>query len=239
MKKQNTQYDTRKKKNEYITATKRVDVWQNPITKALLSGFSIPFLGEMVKSGIEKQLQEYQREKLEQLLQTILEDNEITSEQLQDVAVIIEFRKLLEVVLRLHHNDKIEYLANLFKNNVKKNEFDYNIYDEFLIKLQNISYRELDLLFLLYEIEQESNLNITSEQEVELSAWGNKVKVWEQFLQRVRQEKHLHPEYVTALMSGLMGSGFVQSYGIPVLSATVKTVYGTTEYFAQLLRDIL
>ena len=108
------------KKYSLETAETINDVWNNPVTKTLVNAckFLAP-LSDVIENGIGKLIAEHQKKKLEELLEAILSDGMITTQQVEDVTVIMEFAKMVDVVNRLASNDKIKYLGYLFKNTIK------------------------------------------------------------------------------------------------------------------------
>lgn len=219
------------------------DILNNPVIQTLLCGIkSIPIISDLVINTISVAVEAHQRKKLQKLMTLIIEDNTITEEMVNDVDVIMEFAKMVDVVNRLRTSQKIEYLANLFKNMVKDSDRDYDEYEEYLQKLNDLSWRELELLFLLEEAVQ-SNLietvnTVNSNGEVfEESEGYNAEKVWDSFLKLSKESTELEEGMITSIISGTMRSGFVQHISI-LYPGTAVTVYVTTTYFRRLLERI-
>lgn len=61
-------------------------------------------------------IKEFQSKKQKRFLDIILTNEQlITSEKVTNITFIMEFAKTLDVVNRLHSNDKLDYIAKLFK----------------------------------------------------------------------------------------------------------------------------
>lgn len=219
-----------------VNAEKLNDIWNNPVTQILVSGVSsIPVMGDIVVNTIGNAIEVHQRIKIQELLELILLDGTITENMINNVDVIMEFARLVDVVNKLRTNQKIEYLANLFKNTIKENEKEFDEYEEFLQKMNDLSYRELELLFLLEDSLQKNTIQTTNSDEV-----GNGFKpemVWKCFLENVKDKIGLDDGVATSLVSGTMRSGFVQHISISY-PGTSQTVFITTPYFRRFLEKI-
>ncbi len=225
------------KKYSLETAETINDVWNNPVTKTLVNAckFLAP-LSDVIENGIGKLIAEHQKKKLEELLEAILSDGMITTQQVEDVTVIMEFAKMVDVVNRLASNDKIKYLGNLFKNTIKSNEINFVEYEEFLAKINDLSYRELDIIKILYEVQKNNSLGIIGKC-TENEVGFNPADTWNLFVKEAKQIMGLTEGEITAIVSGIMRSGFVQY--IPINYAIgIKGVYVTTPYFEKFLKTI-
>lgn len=146
-------------KQELINIEELTAIKNNPVVKATILSVlnSIPIIGKLIDSSMDTLLTHFQKEKRNELLNCILSDRKITSDQVNDVEFIINLAKTLEVVNKLATNDKVKYFANLLKNSyfiddkTTCDEFDENI-----DILSRLSYREIKYLLFLYEYQNKN-----------------------------------------------------------------------------------
>lgn len=161
-------------------------------------------------------------------------DNTITLGDVQNVTFITEFAKVLDVVNRLSTNHKIKYIAKLFKNSYTEFESLEGIseFEEYLHKLSNISYREIDLLFLLDRVENKVNNSRERSAEKIYAAWN-------EFKKEAKKRFNLQEETVLAIMSGLAVTGFCREARFMFPSkGMIETPVYTTTYFDRFLKLI-
>lgn len=124
---------------------------ENPTPSSLIAGIAatVPFFGGLFSEGIHLSVNNFQAKKRTQFLDIILADSKsITSEMVNDIEFIINFAKTLEAVNRLTTNDKIVYFATLIKKGYFTSEPIINDeFEEYLNLLNELSYRELYILF--------------------------------------------------------------------------------------------
>lgn len=118
---------------------------------ALLS--LIPGAGPFIDGEINKKINEFQDEKRNKLIDTILcNNNNITSEMVNDIEFIFNFSKTCEVVSKLATNDKVEYFGNLIKNSYLVGaKVENDVFEEYLNILNDMSVREINYLVFLKE----------------------------------------------------------------------------------------
>lgn len=216
-------------KAEYNTCTEIEDIWSNPIVKMLIG--TIPKISSLIDSSIGKMIEFRQKEKLETLFEIILSDNKITMEQVNDVDSIMEFAKTIDVVNRLILNDKVNILAKLLKSEIASEDKNPDEFEELLHKLDVLSVREIELLHLLYEIEQE-NTEETSDDE----RYINYNYSWNSFVEEAKEKFNLNDTEVTSYMLGIMRTGFCMSETRTGLSQSGMIMYTTPLYEKLLLR---
>lgn len=126
------------------------DIKSNPVVDSVLMPFikSIPVIGDMIDSSMDKIIENFQHKKEEELIEVILGDqNSITSEMVNDVEFIVNFAKTKEAVHRLATNDKVRYFGNLIRNGyLSGNHIDNSEFEEYLDILNTMSYREIQCL---------------------------------------------------------------------------------------------
>lgn len=145
-------------KEELINAEK---IFHNPVAHEIMAIYRtlVPF-GDVVDTTINEIISSFIRKKHELLLNKILSDHElICTVDVNDVEFIMNFKKTLDAVNRLSNNDKIDYLANLLKNGYMKNNRIHNDeFEEYLRLLTELSYREINYIFFLYDFENKNDI---------------------------------------------------------------------------------
>lgn len=144
-------------KKELINAEKK---YNNITTKNLMAVFRtiVPF-GDVIDTNINEIVSNFIKQKQEIFLNEILKnDIELCTVDVNDVEFIMNFKKTLDAVNRLSNNDKIKYFANLLKNGyMKKEKISNDEYEEMLRLLNDLSYREINYIFFLYNFENKND----------------------------------------------------------------------------------
>lgn len=146
-----------KSKKELINAEKK---FNNLTTKNIMAVFRtiVPF-GDVIDTNINEIVNNFIKQKQEIFLDEILKnDIELCTVDVNDVEFIMNFKKTLDAVNRLSNNDKIKYFANLLRNGyMKKEKISNDEYEEFLRVLNDLSYREINYIFFLYDFENKND----------------------------------------------------------------------------------
>lgn len=218
-------------KNELYNVEEMKDISENLIIKTALSLMKwFPGVGTFLTSTISSELQMFQNSKREKIEKILFEDDSITLDDVKDIRFIMEYINLMEVVDRLSENTKVEYLGKLFKNTVLSSEKDkYDIFKERMNKLNELSNREIEVMYYLYE----SQYNITAEP---FGTHGNetpddkKLRIWETFLQFAKNHGYSN-EDAEAIIAGASRTGFCKIKYLNVKSKTKIIYLLTNEYF--------
>lgn len=223
-------------KQSVINAEHIKDIWRNPVVIALLSGIKrIPILSDIINNTIAVEIERHQKKKIEDLLNEILRDSSITQDMVEDVDVIMEFAKAVDVVNRLRTNQKVKYIAKLFVNTIKEDDRNYDEFEEFLQKIGDLSFRELDLLIRLYMITEEEKIKIYNK--------GNEGKgfspkrVWDKFLSDVSETMNLDKGMITSIFFSIVRSGFAMYIPLEEIGG-IQGVFSVTPYFDKFLQKI-
>ncbi len=222
---------TELKKASYNTMTEIKDIWNNPVVKDLLRIMPFRFLD--IDNMIEREIEMLQKKKLEEFFEILLEDNAITLDDIKDVDCIMETAKTIEVINRLIRNDKVKYLANLLKDSIKNKKRDIDEFEELLNKLDALSMREIDLLYLLYQEEEKKTGFDNNGQKV-----FNLEDSWEAFVNEAKLKYGLNDSEVISVMSGIMRTGFcIGEWRVYLNARAVMIIYTSPEY-RKLLKKI-
>lgn len=114
---------------------------------------AVPIIGDMISTGVDKALNDFQDRKQIELIDCILKDCEIiTSKQVNDIEFIMNFAKTVEAVRRLATNDKVIYFGNLLRNGYLREEhIDNNDFEELSNIINDLSFREINYLIFFKE----------------------------------------------------------------------------------------
>lgn len=220
-----------KAKQELLKYNNADKIWDSPLAQILMIGVkSLTSPLDGISSSVEAMLKKNQKKKLETVLKIIVEDKGITTDMVEDVTVIMEFAKMIDAVNRLAANDKLVYFGKLFQSAVKEEEFPVDEYDEFLQKLSDLSSREIRILVDLRAEQKDRGIAIQNEHgEPDIGIKPR--EIWDSFVEKESKVLGITEGMLTAIVSGITRSGFVQAIEIPVLSASTQTYYITTPYF--------
>lgn len=181
------------------------DIKSNPVVDSLLmlAIKTIPIIGDMIDSSMNKIIEEFQNKKEQELIEVILKDNHsITSEMVNDVEFIVSYAKTREVVLRLATNDKVKYFGNLIRNGYLSGEhIDNNEFEEYLTILNTMSYREIQCLIAYKQFCDEKDKELKIENR------------WHQFVKDYKMPYDLDTESMYSLFQRIKSTGFIyESY---------------------------
>ena len=129
----------------------------NPIVEAFVSCVKpfFPGIGELVDSSVNEIVENFQKAKRREFCEYIFDTEEvITKEKISDIEFLMEFGRTLDAINRLAQNEKVIYIAALFKNTfIIKNSYDTDQYEEWLKCIDDLSYRQIEILKCLYDEE--------------------------------------------------------------------------------------
>lgn len=197
-------------------------IWENPIIQGVVG--SIPYVATAIDSVVKNRLEYYQRKKIEELFNIILEDNSITMSDIQNVDSIMKIAKTIDIVNRLMSNEKVKYMANLLKNSIKEQD-NSDLFEEQLRKLDTLSVREIELLYLLYLEEQKTKLTDNEGNEK-----INPDIAWKNFVTVSKEKYSLNDTDINSIMLGIMRTGFCVCEWKFGFSTSGLIMYTTPEY---------
>lgn len=219
-------------KAEYNSTVEIEEIYSNPAVSFLMESIKlIPAVGNLVNNSIKAVIEMHQKKKLNQLLTLIFNDNSITIEDVKDVKVIMEFAKMIDIVNRLTRNEKIKDFASLFKSFMSKADKDYDEFEEFLQKLNDLSYREKEMLIKLYK-EQKKLLSTDNSGKVVF----DKEISWDNFLKA--EEGSYSATDIVSIMAGSMRSGFCICEWSMQWNGESKISFYTTPSFEKFMNEI-
>ena len=223
---------------EYELAEDMLDIYKNPTVSgmrelAFALSKSIPVLGTVFDETVLGILENHQKAKQQQLLEAIIHNADLLSSQrVHAIPFLMEFARTQQAVLRLANEKKVQFICNLFVNYfVKEEHEDVDEYDEFLLHLEQLSYRELDLLVHLYEYQREEAKRQNME-ELTTSA-----EVFEKLRIYAEKEYGLSRGELIGLMTSVTKSGFCKEETGAFLNNTGGK-FMVTGYFEKFLRYV-
>lgn len=227
------------------------NIFNNPVTKTLLSALGIvPVVGSIVESGIDSGLNAYlKKEEEDRLLlicEKIVSDHNITSDMVKDVKEIISFAKMLDVSRKLITNDKLDYLVRLYKNLVIQDEKKYNEYEEYLRRLDELSFREIEILHILDEQDLViEDLKVYAQDKAGIfdeKAHHIKVKTieekWVKFQNVIQQEFGIDSLDLQGYMLSISRSGFCIQFNGFQMPIRSNSIYAVTKYYRKFANSI-
>lgn len=208
-------------------------LWNKPVLKMIRSLFNIfPMpLNKLVDSSIEEMFRNFQSSKDEELCELIFSDESVTLDDVKDATFITDFARSLSAVRRLSTNKKVVYIANLFRNYHSSgvNE-EIDEFEEFLSRLEDLSYRELKILAYLCDCENKVP-------HIEPDKAVDQLATWDYFEKTASKEFDLIINDVKSIVAGTVRSGFCNSFGI-TRPGHIKSVYYVTDYYKKFLNKI-
>lgn len=232
MEEQNYELGKAKKQLRNIENTK--DKFESPVGEILFSLIDeFPILG-VIKTMAESSLNSFQQKKRKELCNIIFSDNRITEEMVKDVSFIMEFYKLIEVADRLSTNTKIKYLGKLFKNTVLlESENKYDSFNEYLYRFKEMSEREIEILYMLYEemksIKLEELITVEIQQEMERN--------WKEFRTKATNYFSIDQTVLLSILTGIQRTGFC-SLEVIHFAGGDMSVFVVTKYFIDFMKFI-
>lgn len=216
-----------------LIVSDRIGTINDPIDIILsLVSFANPAVEgiKTLKDVVVNKFDSFQNEKRNKFYDIVLEDKAmITSDKVQDITFIMEFLRTIDVVNRISQNDKVDYIAKLFKKSFvirDINEFNVNQYEEYLHRLDYLSLKEIQILMSYYKYSKISIENHHHE--------------WYSFKTMIANEMLTTEDDIASIFSGLCMTGFCRVYKtmFPGKSGREDPIF-ITDYFKRLVDMII
>ncbi len=210
------EFEKQKQENQKIEST--IEIIHKPSISSFINLLSnVPFFGDLLISTTDDKLASFQKSKRESFYKYICDSPElITTDKVNDVTLLMEFARTLDVINKLSSNDKVMYIAKLFKACfLEYDNIDVYEYEEYLIRINDLSYRELELLILLRK------------------HGGNN----DEFDQEVERIYHMDREMTISILNGIARSGFCKER-VGAFLDYAGGDFTTTSYFERFLSMI-
>lgn len=213
------------------------DIWNHPVVQCLISAvgeiWPISPLVDLVNNGVSKMLEKQKKRKQEQILQELLESKALTEENIKNVDFVIEFAKLLSAVNRTRGNTKIQCMVEIFKGTVCYDKKDYDLYEEYLQRIYNMSEREMNILFIMYECEKKEELTNYSGDSREQKI----ARIWHEEKLSAREKLGIDEATLRSIIIGIQRTGFCSVEYIHYAAGDVQ-MYLLTQYFKDFMQYI-
>ena len=194
------------------------DFFSNPMIKSGMEMLGeIPGIGSLAKNLLEQEVAGFQKRKREEFLSYITESGElIAKSDVADVPFLMELARTLEVLNRLATNEKVLYIANLFKHTfLLAGDRDIDLYEENLKRLEELSIREITILAKLHQYKYNN----------------------EAFYEDIRKDCGIEKDEVKNILSAVTRTGFCKEK-VGTYLGYEGDVYYTTSLFESFLKCI-
>lgn len=231
-------------------ARKKDNILNHPVVKILLNTLNIiPAVGSTLETGVDSSLnflfKKKQEERLLSICEIIISDDKITTEMVKDVKEIMSFAKMLDVARKLITNDKLDYLARLYKNLISQDEKDYDEYEEFLRRLDELSFREIEMLHILDEldlvIEDLNTKKQGGDGSFEEGRHNQIVRIeskWLKFQDIIEKKFQIDSLDLQGYMQSISRSGFCVQYKVTDMPIRANSIYGITKFYRNFAKMI-
>lgn len=210
--------------------------YENPAVQGIIGALNlIPGLADGVKAATAILIEEKQKKKLDIICNIIFEDHTVVPDMIKNVDILYEFFRMIEVANKLKSNEKVIYLANLFKNSfITSSSYNFDQFEEYLLRINDLSFREIGFLKLLYDCE------IKACKEFESKKCDNDKfysSIYNNFLNVGTTVNNISENEITAILRGTLRSGFCEEMIFSYLGQS-KQLYRVTDYFIKFLKMI-
>ena len=201
----------------------------SPMTELVCSLFGEVFPPiSAIKEGLDAYINNFQEKKKKEFCDIILSDtSHITSDKVQDITFIIELSRTIDVINRLAQNDKVAFIARLFKKEfMDTDKYDIDRYEEYLHRLDYLSLNEIKLLMDLYLYSQKNSKEYHAE--------------WYDFKRLTAVKYRITEDEVVSIFAGLTMTGFCRESNMIFPSdREIENPIYVTEYFKKFAEMIL
>lgn len=159
---------------------------ENPVLRSLIL-LTFPMFGSVVDVNLMTKYQNVVKERLETLLDELEKGKiELTPELIESEDFIHCWIKTSEVVRRTRQREKIRMFARLFKSSALSSLLSsVDEYEEYIEILDELSYRELTILSILYKYESEFPLSAKE------NSYSRAKRIWKDFVNELVHDKRL------------------------------------------------
>jgi hypothetical protein len=212
-------------------------VIDNPMSQGIIGALNlIPGLADSAKAVAAELIKERQKKKLDIICNIIFEDCSVVSEMIKNVDTLYEFFKMIEVANKLTSNEKVVYLANLFKNSfISNSNCSLDEFEEYLLRLNDLSFREIGILKLLYDCEIEASKEFEGK-EIDNDKYYS--SIYNNLLILGTKEYNISQNELAAILRGTIRSGFCEDMVFTYLGQS-KQLYCVTDYFINFVNKII
>ncbi len=228
-------------------ANKGIRLTEHPVIKTILNGLNmIPVIDSgvgTIGTGVDTYVNNYlkveQEKRLVQVCEIIISDNNITTDMVQGVKEIMSFAKMFDVVRKLITNDKLNFIVKLYKNLIIQDERNYNEFEEYLRRLDELSFRELEILYELDTLDliiedlriKDQDENGSFDEEYYHSHVKEIESKWKEFQSIVEQKFKIDSLDLEGYMLGISRTGFCVKFNAFHMPIKTNSIYAVTKYY--------
>nr|WP_296267592.1 hypothetical protein [uncultured Merdimonas sp.] len=173
------------------------------------------------------------KRKQQNVIEDLIKSRSITEEDIQDIDYMTEFAKLLEAVKRTHGNTKIKYMKDIFKGTICNGRKEYDLYEEYLQRVYDMSEREMNILLIMHKCEKKewmTNYNCDSrEQKIARS--------WHEEKLSAKEKLGIDEATLRSIIIGMQRTGFCTVEYIHYAAGDIQ-MYLLTQYFKDFMKYI-
>lgn len=180
--------------------------------ESLIQQISIPVLNIGVGTLVDIHKQ-YQEGKFNIFLEEVKRGTaDISIQNLNDYDILHTAYLTQQALLKIHQQEKIKLLADLFISYCHKLQPEHNDplndkYELILHLLENISFIEFQILSILHNYEISLNIDCGRTFESEHSFYSNQCEIWAQFIDEVKSNLDLSDNEIEAYLQRLTTTG--------------------------------
>lgn len=138
----------------------------------------------------------------------------------------------LKAVINSRRREKIQFFAKILKSSIScKPILTTDEYEEYLNILDELSYRELSILFKLHSFESKYP-KMAEENDLQRST-----RFWPEFVSEIVEKLEIHPDEVQSILTRLNRTGCYETFVGSYLNYTGGR--GKTTYTFKLLKDLI
>jgi hypothetical protein len=173
----------------------------SPVLQFLIQ--SIPVFGSGIDAAAREIILKYQWNKFRVFFEELAKGSiSLSKDLIKNDDFLFCFFKTMDAVQRSRKEEKIRFLARLLTAGLNAELFaDTDDYEEILSIIDDLSYRELQILALLGQFEKK-NPKQNSESDVQ---WTN--RYWSSFVQAISDQLKISADTVSAMLTRLQRSG--------------------------------
>lgn len=238
---ENTELETNISK--YNKIKRFVELSEHPVVKILIN-YIFPVFAPGLESAIAAKLQKTQKERLAQICEIIISDKNITPEMIKDAEDILSFAKMYDVARKLITNDKVHYLARLYKNLIVSEDKNYDVYEEYLQRLDELSFKELEILHILDKVDlviedlRMGHPRDLVNEEIQQKRALEIEKKWIDFQETIMNIFEIEKLDLEGYMMGISRSGFCVKFNQFHTPQRTNSIYGVTNYYRNFAKMI-
>lgn len=196
-----------------------LDAYNNdPVLRALIRLIMSPIpygIGSAIDSALTAKINRIRKRRLKTFFDELqLGKRKLDEELIQREEFLYSYFATLKASINQNREQKIRLFARLLRNAVSFDKLGTDEFDEFLSILDDLSLRELQVLFSLHEIETAHPANLINksgipEYENEYHRAG---RYWDKFEKKIWEECSIDAQHLRSMLTRLNRTGLYESF---------------------------